>query len=76
ALVRMLPGHPDIRVEVIIDYGLTDIVAERFDAGIRLGGSVDKDMIAVRIGPDIPMAVVGSPAYFERYAPAATPDEL
>ncbi|MGL3822972.1 LysR substrate-binding domain-containing protein [Sphingopyxis sp. R3-92] len=76
ALARLLPGHPDIHIEVIIDYGLTDVVAERLDAGVRLGGSVDKDMIAVRIGPDIPMAVVGSPNYFSRCAPAATPDEL
>lgn len=76
ALARMLPGHPDISVEVIIDYGLTDIVAARFDAGVRLGGQVDKDMIAVRIGPDIPMAVVGSPGYFEGNPPAANPDEL
>lgn len=76
ALARMLPGHPDINVEVIIDYGLTDIVAARFDAGVRLGGQVDKDMIAVRIGADIPMAVVGSPDHFERNPPAASPDEL
>lgn len=76
ALARLLPDHPDIHVEIIIDYGLTDIVAERYDAGVRLGGQVDKDMIAVRIGPDIPMAVVGSPRYFERYPPAASPDEL
>lgn len=76
ALARMLPGHPDINVEVIIDYGLTDIVAGRFDAGVRLGGQVDKDMIAVRIGSDIPMAIVGSPGYFGRNPPAASPDEL
>ncbi|QCB53943.1 LysR family transcriptional regulator [Sphingopyxis sp. PAMC25046] len=76
ALARMLPGHPDINVEVIIDYGLTDIVAERFDAGVRLGGQVDKDMIAVRIGPDIPMAVVASPDYFEHHAAPSEPGEL
>lgn len=76
ALARLLPDHPDINVEVIIDYGLTDIVAERFDAGVRLGGQVDKDMIAVRLGPDIPMAVVGSPAYFAAHPPPSEPGEL
>lgn len=76
ALARLLPDHPDINVEVIIDYGLTDIVSERFDAGVRLGGQVDKDMIAVRIGPDIPMAVVGSPDYFARHALPFEPGEL
>ena len=52
---------PDIKVEIVIDYGLTDIVAERYDAGVRLGEQVAKDMIAVRIGPDMRMAVVGAP---------------
>ena len=66
ALAKLLPDYPDIKVEVIIDYGLTDIVAERYDAGIRHGDIVAKDMIAVRIGPDMRMAVVGSPAYFAR----------
>src|SRR5439155_23437243 len=56
-LARLLPLFPDINVEVIIDYGLTDIVAERFDAGVRSGEQVAKDMIAVRIGPDMRMAV-------------------
>ena len=64
ALKKLLPNHPDINVEVVIDYGLTDIVAERYDAGIRTGEMVAKDMIAVRIGPDLRMAVVGAPAYF------------
>ena len=58
--------YPDIKVEIIIDYGLTDIVAERYDAGVRLGEQVAKDMIAVRIGPDMRMAVVGAPSYFAR----------
>ncbi|OSM02604.1 putative transcriptional regulator LYSR-type [Escherichia coli R424] len=49
-----------------LPYGLTDVVSERFDAGVRLGGEMDKDMIAIRIGPDIPMAIVGSPDYFSR----------
>ncbi len=76
ALVRLLPDYPDIRVEVTIDYGLTDIVAERFDAGIRLGEQVAKDMIAVRIGPDMRMVVVGAPAYFERHVKPETPQDL
>ena len=58
--------YPDIKVEIIVDYGLTDIVAERYDAGVRLGEQVAKDMIAVRIGPDMRMAVVGAPAYFAK----------
>jgi DNA-binding transcriptional LysR family regulator len=65
ALRRLLPDHPDITIEVNIDYGLADIVADRYDAGVRLGGQIAKDMIAVRIAPDIPMAIVGSPAYFQ-----------
>lgn len=75
-LERFLPAYPDIAVEVIVDYGLTDIVAERYDAGIRLGEQVAKDMIAVRIGPDIRMAVVGSPSYFAKRALPKTPQEL
>src|SRR4030081_3586922 len=63
ALARLLPRYPDIKVELIIDYGLTDIVAQRYDAGVRLGEQVAKDMIAVRIGPDFCMAVVGAPSY-------------
>ena len=66
ALAKILPNYPDIKVEITVDYGLTDIVAERYDAGVRLGEQVAKDMVAVRIGPDWRMAVVGSPAYFER----------
>lgn len=74
-LARLLPDYPDVQVEVVIDYGLTDIVAERFDAGVRDGGQVAKDMIAVRIGPDLRMAVVGAPAYFAaRPAPSAPQD--
>lgn len=65
-LSQVLPDYPDIRVEVSIDYGLTDIAAERFDAGVRLGDQVAKDMIAVRIAPDLCMAVVASPAYLAR----------
>src|SRR5919199_4346905 len=66
ALERFLPDYPDIKVEIAIDYGLTDIVAERYDAGVRSGEQVAKDMIAVRIGPDMRMAVVGAPSYFRK----------
>jgi len=76
ALERLLPHYPDINVEIIVDYGLTDIVAERYDAGVRLGEQVAKDMIAVRIGPDMRMAVVGAPAYFERRPKPQTPADL
>ncbi len=75
-LAKILPDHPDIHVEVTVDYGLTDIVAEGYDAGIRLGEQVAKDMIAVRIGPDVRMAVVGSPAYFARHPQPKTPRDL
>lgn len=76
ALARLLPVYPDIKVEIIVDYGLTDIVAERYDAGIRLGEQVAKDMIAIRIGPDMRMAVVGSPAYFDRHRRPQSPQDL
>jgi DNA-binding transcriptional LysR family regulator len=76
ALKRFLPNYPDINVEVIVDYGLTDIVAERYDAGVRLGEQVAKDMIAVRIGPEMRMAVVGSPSYFAHRKLPTTPQEL
>ena len=75
ALARLLPDPPAIKVEVVIDYGLTDIVAERYDAGIRAGEMVAKDMIAVRIGPDMRSAVVGAPSYFaDRPRPRAPQD--
>jgi DNA-binding transcriptional LysR family regulator len=76
ALAKLLPRYPDIKVELVIDYGLTDIVAERYDAGVRLGEQVAKDMIAVRIGPDFRMAVVGAPAYFARRPRPKTPQDL
>ena len=76
ALERLLPGYPDISVEISINSGLTDIVAERFDAGVRLGESVAKDMVAVRIGPDLRMAVVGAPAYFAGRPQPRTPQDL
>ncbi len=76
ALERLLPRYPDIHVEVMLDYGLTDVVAERFDAGIRLGEQVAKDMVAVRIGPDFRMAVVAAPSYFSTHRPPRTPQDL
>jgi DNA-binding transcriptional LysR family regulator len=76
ALAKFLPRYPDIKVEVIVDYGLTDIVAQRFDAGVRLGEQVAKDMIAVRIGPEMRMAVVGAPSYFATRSPPRKPQEL
>ena len=75
-LARLLPDHPDLSIEIIVDYGLTDIVAEGFDAGVRLGEQVAKDMIAMRIGPDMRMAVVGSPAYFSRHPKPVNPSDL
>src|SRR5438046_3306088 len=75
-LAKILPEYPDIKVEIIIDYGLTDIVAQRYDAGVRAGEQVAKDMIAVRIGPDIRMAVVGAPSYFAKRSPPKKPHDL
>ena len=71
-----LPEYPDIHVDLVIDYGLTIIVAERYDAGVRIGEQVAKDMIAVRIGPDMRMAVVGSPSYFAERKRPQTPQDL
>jgi DNA-binding transcriptional LysR family regulator len=76
ALAKILPNYPDIRIEVVIDYGLSNIVAEQYDAGIRPGGLVAKDMIAVRIGPDLRMAVVGAPSYFLTHKKPRTPQDL
>ncbi len=76
SLERFLPQHPDVHVELAIESGLTDIVAERFDAGVRLGESIAKDMVAVRIGPDLRMAVVGAPAYFAEHRRPKTPKDL
>src|SRR5256886_1231263 len=75
-LAKLLREYPDIKVEIIIDYGLTDIVTERYDAGVRSGEQVAKDMIAVRIGPDIRMAVVGAPSYFRSRPEPKKPQEL
>jgi DNA-binding transcriptional LysR family regulator len=76
ALPGFLASHPGIRVDLIIDDNLTDIVANRIDAGIRFGDIVEKDMIAIRIGPDIRMAVVGAPSYFADHPVPRTPREL
>jgi DNA-binding transcriptional LysR family regulator len=76
AFAKLLPNYPDIKVELTVDYGLVDIVAERYDAGVRLGEQVAKDMIAVRIGPDMRMAVVGAPSYFARRPQPRTPQDL
>jgi len=75
-LTQLLPDYPDIKVELVIDYGLTDIVAGRYDAGVRAGEMVAKDMIAVRIGPDLRMAVVGAPSYFAQRPRPQTPRDL
>ena len=75
-LKPFMAQYPDIHVEVTVDNGLTDIVDGRFDAGVRLGEQVAKDMIAVRIAPDMRMAVVGSADYFERYGTPDTPEQL
>lgn len=76
ALRRLLPQYPDIEVEIVADNGFVDIVSERFDAGVRLGEQVAKDMVSVRIGPDMRMAVVGAPAYFERHPTPLVPQDL
>ena len=76
ALAKLLPKFPDINVEISIDYGLVDIVAQRYDAGVRSGEQVAKDMIAVRIGPDLRWAVVATPAYFAKHPPPKKPQEL
>ena len=75
-LAKLLREYPDIKVEIIVDYGLTDIVAQRFDAGVRSGEQVAKDMVAVRIGPDMRMAVVGTPSYFKGRPEVKKPQDL
>lgn len=76
ALAKFLPKYPDIKVEVSIDYGLTDIIATQFDAGIRLGELVAKDMIAVRVGPDVRIAVVAAPSYLNNRKKPLAPRDL
>src|SRR3979490_278728 len=75
-LGKLLKAYPDIKIEIVVDYGLTDIVAERYDAGVRSGEQVAKDMIAVRIGPDMRMAVVGAPSYFKTRPEPKKPQDL
>jgi DNA-binding transcriptional LysR family regulator len=75
-LPELCAAHPDMTVEVMIEYGFRDIIADRFDAGIRLGEKLEKDMIAVPVGSDICMAVVAAPAYLARHGLPTTPSEL
>lgn len=75
-LSKVLHDYPDIRVEIAVDYALADIVSQRFDAGVRLGDQVARDMIAVRVSPDLRMAVVGSPGYFATHPQPAIPQDL
>src|SRR6516162_9061435 len=75
-LAKLLRAYPDIKVEMIVDYGLTDIVTQRYDAGVRSGEQVAKDMIAVRIGPDMRMAVVGAPSYFKKRPEPKRPQDM
>ncbi|HEX8593866.1 MAG TPA: LysR family transcriptional regulator [Pseudomonas sp.] len=75
-LWKVLADYPDIKVEITVDYALSDIVAQRYDAGVRLGEQVAKDMIAVPVGPDLRMAVVGSPEYFKCRSAPQVPGEL
>jgi DNA-binding transcriptional LysR family regulator len=75
-LARLLPEYPDVHVELSVNAGFVDIVAERFDAGVRLGETVAQDMVAVRIGPEMRMAAVASPSYFAANRPPKTPHDL
>lgn len=75
-LARLAADYPEIKIEVNVDNMLADLVAGRFDAGIRLGEHVERDMVAVRIAPDMRMALVGTPAYFERHPRPEAPQDL
>lgn len=75
-LSKALADYPDIKIEIDVDNSFTDIVAQRYDMGVRLGNEVEKDMIAVRIGPDVRMAAVGSPSYFAKHTLPRTPHDL
>jgi len=75
-LSKLLAEYPDIKVEINVDYGMTNIVTQRYDAGVRLGDQVEKDMIAVRISPDMHMAVVAAPSYFANRSVPRTPRDL
>jgi DNA-binding transcriptional LysR family regulator len=76
ALEKFLPKYPDIQLEIDVNAGFKDIVTDRFDAGVRLGESVAKDMVAVKIGPELRMVVVGAPSYFARCAKPRNPQDL
>lgn len=76
ALAKLLPLYPDLIVDLTVDNGFVDIVAERFDAGVRLGETLAQDMVAVRIGPDMQMAIAGSPGYLATHGSPQTPDDL
>lgn len=75
-LRKFLPKYPDIKVELVLDNGLTDIVTERYDAGVRMGEHLAKDMISARIGPDFCLAVVGAPSYFANHPEPVHPKDL
>lgn len=76
AVRDLMKSYPDVKVEISIDSRLTDIVSDRFDAGVRLGEQIAKDMIAIPIGPDLRMAVVGAPSYFAKQGRPKTPQHL
>jgi len=71
-----MPSYPDLKIEMIVDYGLTDIVSERYDIGVRYGDQVAKDMIAVRVAADTKMAIVCAPSYLEQRAAPEGPQDL
>lgn len=75
-LMPLLSEYPDIKLEFDMNYGFRNIVADRFDAGVRMGNTIDNDMIAVPIGPPLQMAVVGSPEYFQRHPIPRVPGDL
>jgi DNA-binding transcriptional LysR family regulator len=75
-LEKFLPKYPDIKVELSLDYSFTDIAAQGFDVGVRLGESVDRNMVSVRTGPDIRFAAVGSKSYFAKHSRPQTPQDL
>ena len=76
AVAKLLPVYPDIQIEISVHSGFIDIVEERCDAGVRLGETIAQDMVAVRIGPDMRMAAVASPAYFSARKPPRAPQDL
>jgi DNA-binding transcriptional LysR family regulator len=75
-LSPIMHDYPDVKIDINVDYSMTNIVTQRFDAGVRIGDQLEKDMIAVRIGPDLRMAVVGTPEYFSRHPKPRTPHDL